>query len=87
MSAKQNMTDKEYMQDILFTLKTLSSLYHYGVQESSTQTVHTTFQNILNASLEMLHCVYKDMEQRGWYQTQQASPQEINQVKTKIASA
>lgn len=87
MAAKQNMTDREYMDDILLTSKTMSSLYHYAVQESPTEKLHSEFKTILNQSLDMQHDIYNLMEQRGWYTTQAAPQQEINQVKTKFINS
>ncbi len=86
MAAKQNMTDREYMDDILLTSKTLSNLYHYAVQESPTDNLHYEFKNILNQSLEMQHNIYSVMTDKGWYQTTEAPQQQINQVKTKFAN-
>ena len=86
MAAKQNMSDREYMDDILLTSKTMSGLYHYAVQESPTENLHAEFKTILNQSLDMQHDIYNLMEQKGWYQTQEAPAQQINQVKTKFAS-
>ncbi len=86
MAAKQNMTDREYMDDILLTSKTMAGLYHYAVQESPTPQLHNEFKTILNQSLDMQHNIYTIMEQKGWYTTQEAPAQQINQVKTKFAS-
>ncbi len=87
MAAKQNMTDREYMDDILLTSKTMSNLYHYAVQESPTEQLHSEFKTILNQSLDMQHNIYNLMEQKGWYTTQDAPVQQINQVKTKFANS
>lgn len=87
MAAKQNMTDREYMDDILLTSKTMSSLYHYAVQESPTESVHNEFKTILNQSLDMQHSIYNIMEQKGWYTASPAPEQQINQVKTKFSAS
>ena len=87
MAAKQNMTDREYMDDILLTSKTMSSLYHYAVQESPTGNLHAEFKTILNESLDMQHDIYNIMSQKGWYQTETAPQQQIEQVKTKFANS
>ncbi|MBE7063705.1 MAG: spore coat protein [Ruminococcaceae bacterium] len=84
MAAKQNMTDREYMDDILLTSKTVSNLYHYAVQESPTESVHCEFKTILNQSLDMQHNIYTVMEQKGWYTTTEAPAQQIDQVKNKF---
>lgn len=81
---KQNMSDREYMDDILLTSKTLSAMYHYAVQESSTNDVHTNFKNILNDSLDMQHRIFSQMEQKGWYNMQPAPQNEVDQVKQKF---
>jgi len=83
MAAKQNMSDREYMDDILLTSKTLTNLYHTAVQESSTEDLHYSFKDILNQSLEMQHQIFSVMEQKGWYNMTEAQPQQVNQVKTK----
>ena len=85
MAAKQNMTDREYMDDILLTSKTMSNLYHYAVQESPTENLHSEFKTILNQSLDMQHDIYSIMEQKGWYTTSEAQAQQINQVKNKFS--
>lgn len=87
MAAKQNMTDREYMDDILLTSKTMSNLYHYAVQESPTESLHNEFKTILNQSLDMQHNIYNIMQQKGWYTTSPAPEQQINQVKTKFSAS
>lgn len=78
------MGDREYMDDILMTSKTITGLYHYAVQESATGDVHSNFKNILNQALDMQHEVYCVMQQKGWYQVQPAPQQQIDQVKQKF---
>jgi len=77
------MNDKEYMEDILLTSKTLTGVYHYATQESSTPNLHNQFQTNLIDSFKIQNNVYSKMEQKGWYPQQQAPAQQINQVKTK----
>ncbi|MCL2077871.1 MAG: spore coat protein [Oscillospiraceae bacterium] len=77
------MTDKEYIEDVLLTSKTLTSMYHYATQESSTEGLHNQFKCNLNDSLAMQHRIFAAMQQSGWYPQQQAEQQQINQVKMK----
>ncbi|MCL2072228.1 MAG: spore coat protein [Oscillospiraceae bacterium] len=86
MQNKQ-MSDKEYMEDLLLTSKTLNGLYHYATQESSTEPLRRQFKCNLSDSMEMQHNIYATMQQNGWYPQQQAQPQQITQVKTKYQSA
>ena len=81
------MTDKEYMQDILLTSKTLTGLYHYATQEASTQNLHTQFKTNLNEALDMQHNIYGVMQQNGWYPAAQAPAQQISQVRSKYQAS
>ena len=83
---KQNMGDKEYMNDVLMSSKTLTSMYQTAVQESSTNDVHTSFKDVLNCSIDMQHTLFSVMEQKGWYPQQYAQKAQIEQVKQKFAN-
>ena len=85
MQAKPNMTDREYMDDILLTSKTISNLYHYAVQESPTDELHYQFKDILNQSLEMQHQIFSVMQQKGWYKNEVADTQKINTAKNNFS--
>ncbi len=81
---KQNMSDKEYMDDVLMTSKTLTSMYHSAVQEASTNDIHTSFKDVLNQSLDMQHTIFSVMQGKGWYPQQYAQKGQIEQVKQKF---
>ena len=85
MSAKQTMSDREFMEDMLLTAKALSNIYHNAVQESSTQQLHIQFQDYLNDTLSMQHDIFSLMQQQGWYPQQQVESNQINQVKNKFS--
>ena len=55
----------------------------HGTVESSTANVHQVFDTALGQTLDMQDTIYKTMEQRGWYQGEQAQAQEISKVKQK----
>lgn len=78
------MTDKEYMEDVLLTAKTLGALYHYATQESGTQNVHNQFKTNMNEVMDAQHQLYSTMSQKGWYPQSQAQPQQIQQTKNKF---
>jgi spore coat protein CotF len=82
---KKVMTDKEYIQDVLVTSKTLAELYHTAAQESSTPPLHNQFMQNLNESLNMQHDIFTVMQQNGWYPTQQAPVQQVTQVRNKFS--
>ena len=78
------MNDKEIMEGILMTTKGVCDLYMHGAIESSTPNVKQAFSTALDDSLCMQGKVYKEMSDHGWYATEQAQPQRIQQVKQKF---
>lgn len=81
------MSDKDIMEGILLTTKGVCDLYMHGSIESGTPNVHETFNTALNDTLCMQSCIYKQMSDHGWYTTEQAQPQKIQQVKQKFSTA
>ena len=79
------MNDQSIMENLLLTTKGVCDLYMHGVIESSTQSVHQAMGIALKDSLNMQSDIYKQMESRGWYQSEQAPAQQINQVHQKFA--
>ena len=79
------MNERDLMEDVLLVLKGAADLYLHGTIESSTLNVHTTFEKVLNDTLCMQNEVYAAMAQKGWYPSQAADQQQIEQVKQKFA--
>lgn len=80
------MDDRAIMEGILLTTKGVCDLYMHGTIESATPNVHQAFSSALNDSLCMQEDVYKQMSQRGWYTTEQAQQQKIQQLKQKYSA-
>ncbi len=80
------MNDEEIMENLLQTTKGVCELYLHGAIESSTQNVHSTFDDALNQSLCMQNQIYDQMSQQGWYPMQQAQQEQIQQVRSKFAA-
>ena len=80
------MNDKEIMEGILLTTKGVCDLYLHGSIESSTPNVHDAFNTALNDAICMQKDLYSTMQSRGWYPTQQAQSQSIQQVRQKYAA-
>lgn len=80
------MDDKCLMENILLTTKGVCDLYMHGAIESSTSTVHTTFDAALKDSLCIQDELYQKMAAKGWYPTEQAEQQKIQKVKQKFAA-
>ncbi len=81
------MNDKDIMENLLLTTKGVCDLFMHGSIESSTANVHQAFTTALNDSLCMQDSIYKEMSNHGWYTTEQAQQQKIDQVKQKFAGA
>ncbi len=80
------MDDKCIMENILLTTKGVCDLYLHGTIESSTSNVHSTFETALQDSLSMQEEIYRKMASKGWYPTEQAQQQQLQQVKQKYAA-
>ena len=80
------MNDKEMMEGILLTTKGVCDLFLHGAVESSTPNVHDAFSTALNDAICMQNGIYSTMQSRGWYTTQQAQPQSIQQVRQQYST-
>ena len=80
------MNDKELFEDLLLTVKGGSDLYLHGTIESSTQNIHCTFDKALTDSLKMQNEIYSKMSQKGWYPSEQADQNKINQARQRFSA-
>lgn len=80
------MDDKSIMENILLTTKGVCDLYMHGAIESGTANINSTFKRALEETLTMQDDIYKRMSAKGWYPTQNADQQQINQVKSKFSA-
>ena len=80
------MSDKEIMEGILLTTKGACDLFMHGSIESGTPKVHQAFSTALNDAICMQNNVYKQMSDHGWYTTEQAQQQKLQQVKQKFST-
>ncbi len=75
------MNDKILMDDILSSTKGSCELYMHGTIESGTANVHSTFDSVLDNSLQMQNDIFNKMSQKGWYQPENVEQQKIMKVK------
>ena len=80
------MDDRQIMENILLTTKGACDLYLHGSIESSTAPVHQAFTSALNNTLCMQDEIYQQMSAKGWYPSEQAPRQKIDQVKQKYSA-
>ncbi len=80
------MDDKTIMHTILTNIKSSCDLMLHGSIESVTPKVHNAFKSALNETLDIQKQVYSEMNQKGWYPTQQVEQQKIDQTKQKYST-
>ena len=80
------MDDKIIMENLLMTTKGVCDLYLHGAIESGTNNVYQAFSTALNDALCMQDGIYKQMMSKGWYTTQNATEQNIQQVRQKFSA-
>ena len=80
------MDDKMIMEDLLTAVKTGADLYLHGTIESGTANVHGAFDASLSDTLKMQNEIYSKMSQKGWYVSEQAPQQKIDQTRQKFSA-
>ena len=78
------MDDKCIMENLLLVTKGACDLYLHGSIESPTANVHQTFTSALDSTLTMQDAIYKQMSAKGWYQTDTAPEQKLQQTRQKF---
>lgn len=80
------MEDRDLIEKELLVIKGVCDLYMHGTIESSTAEVHTAFKDALNTSLDIQNKLYNLMAEKGWYKTDTAEQNKINETKQKYSS-
>ncbi len=81
------MEDRDLMENELLVIKGVCDLYLHGAIESTTAEVHCAFKEALNESLNIQNHIYNLMAEKGWYKTDTAEQQKIDEAKNKFANA
>ncbi len=83
---KKNFDDKEMITDALSSQKFITGTYNSFANECADDSLKSEFMNILQDEHSIQHQLFKEMQNRGWYPTQQADPNQIQQAKTKFTN-
>ena len=75
------LTDQEMIQDLLSTQKFITGGYNTTANEASEISVKNTMMSILEDEHAIGHDVFEEMHSRGWYKTESAPQDKINQTK------
>lgn len=78
--------DQEMLTDSLTSQKSITGTYNTFANECATPCIKTDFINILNEEHQIQHDVFTEMQKRGWYQTENADVNKVNQAKQKFQS-
>jgi len=73
--------DKERLQDALTSQKFATSAYNTTLYESATPALKNCLQGILNEEHDIQHCLWLEMHNRGWYPTECAPDDKLQQTK------
>ena len=80
------MEDRDLMEKELLIIKGVCDLYLHGSLESTTAEVHAAFQDALETSIDIQNKIYNLMAEKGWYKTETAEQQKIDQTKQKFSA-
>lgn len=84
--ADKAFCDQEILTDLLSSQKFITSGYNSFTNECATPAVKTAFMNILQEEHQIQSDVFCEMQKRGWYPTEAADQNKVNQAKQKFTS-
>ncbi len=79
-------SDQDIMNDILSTQKFITSGYNANANEAAEPSVKNTMMSILDEEHSIQHDVFVEMQKRGWYQSETAPQQKIENTKQKFST-
>ncbi|WP_353894211.1 spore coat protein [Proteinivorax hydrogeniformans] len=84
--SQQQLSAQEILNDALTNEKHLTNLYNTAANEATNDSLRQDMLNILMDEHNMEASIFNTMQQRGMYNTKQASSQEITQAQQKYAT-
>ncbi len=79
-----NFSDREMMDDALSSQKFITDGYNTLANECATPALLAEFMNLLDEEHQIQHDVFAEMQKRGWYTTEPADQNKVNQAKQKF---
>lgn len=80
-----NLTEKELINDALSSEKQLLHVYSTYLGEATCPNLRNELTRIFNETQQMQFEMFKAMEQKGWYNTQNAELQQVQQAVDKFS--
>ena len=81
---QSNLSEKEIINDALSSEKQLLHVYSTYLAEASCPNLRNELTRVFNETQQMQFELYKAMEQKGWYTTQNAELQQVQQAVDKF---
>jgi len=78
--------DQEMMDDVLSSQKFITTAYNSNAIEASGPAVKSAMMKLLDEEQTLQHDIFVEMQSRGWYQTEAAPQNKIDQTKSKFSS-
>ena len=85
MSMNPVFGDREMATDLLHNHKAITADYNTSANESAGCEVKNMFLSILGEEHSMQHDMFTCMQKRGWYPTEQAPAQKVNEIKSQFS--
>ena len=83
---KHTLNDREILCDALSSEKFMTENYNNYANECASPSLMNEFMNLLSEEHQIQHDVFTEMQKRGWYQTQQAPADKVQQAKMKFST-
>lgn len=80
------LTEKEILQDCLSSQKFTTTNLNTFAGECVCEQLRSAFLNILDDEHRIQADIFNDMSSKGWYPTQPADQQQLQQVKQKFST-
>jgi len=81
---QSTFSDKHIMTDLLSSQKFETGGYNTSANECACPNLRSDIMNILNDEHQIQSEIFTEMQKRGWYPTEAAEQNKINQVKQKF---
>lgn len=83
---KHTLNDREILCDALSSEKFMTENYNNYANECASPSLMNEFMTLLSEEHQIQHDVFTEMQKRGWYPTQQAPAEKVQQAKMKFSS-
>jgi spore coat protein CotF len=79
-------SDQDFASDLLMTEKQLCSVYTTAATEAQCPNIRGELKNILSNQLDIQNEMFQVLSTKGWYQTEEAQQNKVQQTKDKYTS-